>query len=122
VAVEGDITFSANGVLTGGITHAPGSDAITVVNAGVYKVTYTVSAVALSQVALFLDGAEVVGTIYGSGAGTQPNVGQAIITIAGGSVLELRNHSTAGALTLQSSAGGSQAENVNASIVIEKLA
>jgi hypothetical protein len=121
VAVEGDVTFSANGVLTDGITHVAGTDAITLVDAGVYKITSSVSAVAVSQLALFVNGVEVIGTIYGSGAGTQQNVGQAIITIGASDVLTLRNHSTDGALTLQSFAGGSQPDNVNASIIIEKL-
>ena len=87
VAVDGDVTFSTNGVLSAGITHAPGGDAVTLLDAGTYKITYSVTAVALSQVALFVDGAEVPGTTYGSGAGTQQNTGQVIITVAAGAVL-----------------------------------
>ena len=40
-----------------------------------------------NQYALFLNGAPVVGTVYGSGAGTQQDNGQAIIAIAAGDVL-----------------------------------
>ena len=78
------------------------------------------SGVEPSQFALFLNGAPVAGTVYGSGAGTQQNNGQAIIAIAAGDVLTLRNHSSAAAVTLQTLAGGTQT-NVNASIVITKL-
>nr|WP_246869629.1 hypothetical protein [Priestia megaterium] len=47
-----------------------------------------------NQYALFLNGAPVVGTVYGSGAGTQQDNGQAIIAIAAGDVLSLRNHTS----------------------------
>jgi hypothetical protein len=60
-----------------------------------------------------------IGTIYGSGAGTQQNTGQAIFTLAAGDVLTVRNHSSAAAVTLQTLAGGTQS-NANASVV-EKL-
>ena len=73
-----------------------------------------------NQFALFLNGSPVPGTVYGSGAGTQQNNGQAIFTIAAGDVLTLRNHSSAAAVGLASLIGGTQA-NVNASIVIKKL-
>jgi hypothetical protein len=69
---------------------------------------------------LFVNGAPVAGTVYGSGAGTQQNNGQAIITMAAGDVLTLRNHSSTAAVTLQTLAGGTQI-NVNASIKIIKL-
>jgi hypothetical protein len=73
-----------------------------------------------NQFSLFLNGAPVAGTVYGSGAGTQQNTGQAIIAIASGDVLTLRNHSSTAAVTLQTLAGGTQT-NVNASIIIKKL-
>ena len=87
---------------------------------GDYEVTFSVSGTEPNQFALFLNGALVAGTVYGSGAGTQQNNGQAIITIAAGDVLTLRNHSSAAAVTLATTIGGTQA-NVNASIVIKKL-
>ncbi len=92
VAIEADILFSANGVLTPGITHAPGTTDITLTDSGDYKVTYSVSAVEPSQMALFVNGAVVPGTVYGSGAGTQQNIGQVIATFSAGDVLTVRNH------------------------------
>jgi hypothetical protein len=101
VPIEADVIFDTNGILTPGITHAPGTTQITVTNAGNYEVTFSVSGVEPGQFALFLNGALVPGTIYGSGAGTQQNSGQAIIAMASGDVLTLRNHSSAAAVTLQ---------------------
>jgi hypothetical protein len=120
VPIEADVIFDANGVMTPGITHAPGTTQILVTTPGDYKISYSVSGVEPGQFALFLNGAPITDTVYGSGAGTQQENGQAIETVAAGDVLTLRNHSSAAAVTLQTLAGGTQT-NVNASVVIEKL-
>jgi hypothetical protein len=122
VLPEFDVIFDSNGVSTAGVTHVPGTSQIVVSAAGDYKVSFSVSAVEPNQFALFLNNATVVpGTVYGTGSSTEQNGGQAIVTLAAGSILTLRNHtSSAGAVSLQTSAGGTQ-PNVNASIVIEKL-
>ena len=120
VAVEADVVFASNGVLSAGITHGLGDSAITILNAGDYKVAFIVSGVEPNQFALFVNGAPVAAAIYGSGAGTQQTSGQAIITLAAGDALTLRNHSSAAAVTLQTLAGGIQA-NANVSLLIEKL-
>jgi hypothetical protein len=114
------VIFDSNGVLTGGITHPAGTAGITLTNPGVYKVTYSVSATAVSQMALFENNGLVAGSTYGSGAGTQQNTGQAIITAAAGDVVTLRNHTTTAAVALATPIGGT-APTVNASILIEKL-
>ncbi|OIJ17663.1 hypothetical protein BKP37_02195 [Anaerobacillus alkalilacustris] len=120
VPVESDVTFDTNGITTAGITHTPGIAEISIAEAGHYNISFSVSGVETNQFALFLNGVEVSGTVYGSGAGTQQNNGQAIIAIAAGDILTLRNHSSAAAVTLQTLAGGTQT-NVNTSILIEKL-
>jgi hypothetical protein len=79
-----------------------------------------VSGVEPSQFGLFVNGSPVAGTIYGSGAGTQQDSGQAILTLGAGDAIRLVNHSSAAAVTLQTLAGGTQT-NVNASVVIKKL-
>jgi hypothetical protein len=88
--------------------------------AGDYKLTYSTSGTEPSQFGLFLNGVEVAGSIYASGAGTQQNVGQVIVTVAAGSVLRVRNRSSAAAVGLATPIGGTQA-SVNASVTIEKL-
>ncbi len=71
MAIEADVPFDSNGVLTAGITHAPGTPNIAVIAAGDYEVSFSVSGVEPGQFALFVNGAEADGSTYGSGAGTQ---------------------------------------------------
>lgn len=120
VEVESDVIFDSNGLLTSGFTHTTSTAPVTVVSAGVYKVTFSVSGTQASQFALFLGGTLVPGTIYGSGAGTQQNNGQAIFSIAAGGQLTLRNHTSGAAVGLPTIGGGTLA-NTNASVLIEKL-
>jgi hypothetical protein len=120
IAIEADISFNSNGVIVGNITHTPGTSAITLGTAGNYKIAFSVSGTEPNQFAVFQNGVPVAGSIYGSGAGTQQNSGQVIVTASAGDVLTIRNHSSAAAVTIQTLTGGTQA-NANASILIEKL-
>ena len=120
IPIEAVVPFDTNGVLTAGITHAPGSPSILFSTPGLYEVTFCVSGTEPNQFALFLNGTVVAGTIYGSGALAQQNIGQAIFTVSAGDTLTLRNHSSTSAVTLATVIGGIQA-NVNASVIIKKL-
>jgi hypothetical protein len=120
VAIEADIPFDSNGPMTAGVVHAPGSSQITLVNAGTYKVSFSVSGTEPNQMAVFVNGDVVAGSTYGSGAGTQQNNGQATVVVADGDVLTIRNHSSSAAVGLASVIGGTQA-NVNASVSIERV-
>jgi len=120
VAIEAPVIFDSNGLMTAGFSHAPGTAGIQVIAAGDYKLTFSVSGVEPGQFALFVNGAVAAGTVYGSGAGTQQDTGQAILRLGAGDVLTVKNHSSAAAVTLQTLAGGTQ-QNSNASVVIEKL-
>ncbi len=120
VAINADVLFDTNGILTSGITHTPGTSQITIANAGNYKVSFSVSGAEFNQFALMVNGVPAAETVYGSGDAEQQNNGQAIIALAAGDVLTLQNHSSNLAITLQTLAGGTQT-NVNASIIIEKL-
>ena len=91
-----------------------------VVTPGAYLVTFTVSGVEPNQMTLFVNGAPASGATFGSGAGTQPSSGQALLTLAAGDVITLRNHSSAAAVTLQTLAGGTQ-QTTNASLIVAKL-
>jgi hypothetical protein len=121
VPLEADVTFDSNGVLTPDITHAPGGAGITLTTAGTYEVTFSVSGTEPSQMALFVNGTLVPGTVYGSGAGTQQNTGQAILVAPAGAVLTVRNHTSSAAVGLATPIGGTQPSS-NASVVIEKVA
>lgn len=120
VPIEADVMLDTNGILTSGITHVPGTAQITVADAGIYEVHFSVSGIEPNQFAIYINGALAEGTIYGSGADTQQNTGQAIVSLACGDMLTLRNHSSSTMVILQTSAGGVQV-NVNASILIRKL-
>lgn len=52
--------------------------------------------------------------------GVQQTAGEVIVALSASNVLTLRNHSSAAAVTLQTPAGGTQA-NVNASMTIQRL-
>jgi BclA C-terminal domain len=120
VAIDAPVLFDSNGTMTTGFTHATGNAGITVVTAGTYKFTYSLAGTEPNQMALFVDGTVVPGSIYGSGAGTQPSSGFVIAAVPAGAVLTLRNYSSAAAVGLASVIGGTQA-NTNASVAIEKL-
>ena len=119
VPIEADVTFDSS-VTTSSILHTPGGSQIGIDVAGAYEVRFTVSGVEPNQFALFANGAPIPGSVYGSGAGTQQNVGTVIVQLAAGDVLTLRNHSSSAAVTLQTLAGGTQS-NVNASLTIQRL-
>jgi BclA C-terminal domain len=121
VAVEAPVLFDSNGPLFG-VTHAPGSPSIFVVTAGTYAIAFSVSGTEPNQFALFVNGVVDPSSIYGSGAGTQQTTGAQVIMVLGvGDVIELRNHSSAAAVTLASFVGGTQA-NVTAAVTLARLA
>lgn len=120
VAIEAVTLFDSNGPLLG-VTHTPGSSAINITSAGTYSIHFSVSGTEPNQFSVFVNGAPAVSSIYGSGAGTQQNSGQVILTLAAADVITIRNHSSAAAVTLASVIGGTQA-NVNASVLIVRLA
>jgi hypothetical protein len=70
---------------------------------------------------LTINGVSVAGAIFGTDDNSQQNGGQAIISVAAGQVMTIRNQSTTLSILLDNTAGGT-ATNVDASIVIERLA
>ena len=119
VAIEAAVLFDRNGSMLG-LTHTVGTSFITVNNSGVYSILFSTSATEPSQFAVFVNSVAVPSSVYGSGAGTQQNNGQLIISLATADIISLVNHSSAAAVGLPSLMGGTQA-NVNASVLIEKL-
>ncbi|MCW2853107.1 MAG: hypothetical protein JWM84_2771 [Nocardioides sp.] len=119
VAIEADVIFE-NSLAAQGVTHVPGTGAITVLTSGRYAVRFVVSANEPNQFALTRNGMVVPGSTYGSGAGTQQNSGEVLVDLEAGDVLTLRNHTSVVAVTLPTLAGGVQ-PNVNASLIIEKV-
>lgn len=93
---------------------------ITILQAGRYRVDYSVTVAEARQIALYLNGAVVLSTIYGQATGTAVTTAFAIIDVAAGDVLTLVNHLSAAALTLVTPSGGTE-NNVTNSIIITKL-
>ena len=114
------VRFDTNGPSTAGFIHFPGLADVVLTAAGVYKASFIVTAIEPNQMAVFLNGSPVPGSVYGSGAGTQQNTGEVIFSASAGDVITLVNHGSHTAVTLQPLAGGTQ-PNVNASITLEQL-
>jgi hypothetical protein len=106
----------------------PGTSQVTIDDVGTYRVQFVISGIEANQFALFHNGTAIPGSVYGSGSGTGETgdviiplaAGDVIIPLAAGDVITVRNHTSAGAVTLQTLAGGTQT-NVNASLMIERL-
>jgi Collagen triple helix repeat (20 copies) len=120
VAVGADIAFTLDGPTTTGITHAPGTSSIVFASAGTFRVASSVSGTTHNQFGLAINGAIVNGTTYGSDDASQQTTGQALIVVLAGDVLTIRNRS-ATSIVLDNAAGGALS-NVDASLLIERLA
>jgi hypothetical protein len=103
-----------------GISFTPGTSQVTIDDAGTYRVQFVISGIEANQFALFHNGTAIPGSAYRSGSATGETVGDVIVPLAAGDVLTVRNHTSAGAVTLQTLAGGTQT-NVNASLMLERL-
>ena len=119
VALASEVLFDSNGALKG-VEHLLNSGTIKIVEAGTYLISFSISGTEANQFAIFVNGVVASGSIYGTGAGTQPNNGQVILVLNSNSLLTLVNYTSAAAVGLQALAGGSKA-NVNASVVIQRL-
>jgi hypothetical protein len=110
-----DVPFSNNGPLAG-ISHTPSLTTITVTAAGKYKISYNISITAGvgAQMAIAVNGMVDASTPITALVATGQISNTAILTLAAGDVITLRNNSaTPLVMTL--------APGVGASLVIEKL-
>ncbi|MFJ7637817.1 hypothetical protein [Peribacillus sp. NPDC097225] len=105
MAAGTDVTFDTTGITTPGITHTAPSTDITVTTPGTYEVTFSVSTLEPNQFGLLVNDTLVPGSVYGSGSGSQEITGQALVTLADGDVLTLRNV-TNSSITLPTGTGG----------------
>lgn len=118
VAVDANVLFSNVSVNTANITYLPTGD-ITLVNAGVFQITYYVQANQVSNLALFLNNVILPDTIYASTA-TSVNTSVSIVTsLLVNGVLNLRNVSASPLAIATIPVGASFA--VNASMTVNQL-
>jgi hypothetical protein len=110
-----DVPFSNNGPLTG-VAHTPGTTTITVSSAGIYEINYGISITAGigSQIAIAVNGTPNSSTPISALVATGSLFGVAILTLAAGDVITLRNNSAIG-LTLTLAPG------VGSQLTIKKL-
>jgi hypothetical protein len=104
-----DLVLSNNGPLSG-ITHTAGTTPITVPNAGTYKVEYSVSITAGigAQMAIAVNGTVDASTAVDFLVATGNISGTAMLTLAAGDVITLRNNSAVPFTTTLSPGVGAQ--------------
>lgn len=132
VIVGGSVAFDSRTAVAG-FTHTDGTAAITVTSSGVYRIdTFVSTSQGSSRTAVFVNGAAVGGSSYGSGTQTdvngigilaaaagQQNNGRVVIGLFAGDVVTLRNSST-NPITLQVGSGGTP-PLVNASMTVQQI-
>jgi hypothetical protein len=116
----------------GDINFTPTNGEFQVLTAGVYKITFSITATQANQFDIRVNNQTTgIGDLVFGAAGGQPNVGTAIVTLAAGDVVTLQNWSSTGEDTahdglavgdvvLPTKTGGT-ANSFNASFVIEQL-
>jgi hypothetical protein len=122
VAADTAVDFPQDGPKTTSITRADSSASTFVLSAiGTYRVSFVVSVTEPGQLALRLNGTELVYTVVGRATGTSQIVGESLVeTTVANSTLEVVNPSgNTPALTITPLAGGTHP--VSASLVIQQL-
>jgi len=119
VPVDGSIAFSKNGALLG-ISHETDTAPIIIESAGLYAVWYTVTGAEVNQFTLFKNDDPIPGSTYGTCGVNSGYTGMVIINAGAGDQITLRNHTSAGPVTLDNAAGGTET-GVSASVMILKI-
>lgn len=104
------------------ITIVPGSGNITIGAGatGLYKISWMVAGAEPNAFAVFKGNTKQLGSVYGSGAGTQQNSGFTLISLTAGDIISLRTDNAPAAITLQL-AGTTDVDQIVASIIFEKF-
>ena len=115
-----DVDFPNAGPAAGGVTAANDST-FTVTNAGTYLVAFQVGVTQAGQLVLAINGTEAPATVVGRNGGSDQIVGMSLQTLASGDTISVRNPAAnAAALTITSTAGGTNA--VSAHLLIIQIA
>lgn len=81
---------------------------------GVYKINWEITPAEAGALALFINGVQAAGSLYGTGAGTQNIPGFSLLSLVDGDVVSLRTVNSPAALTLQLSGTTDATEVINA--------
>lgn len=120
-AVPGNaVMFDTLGAAFGGLAMDDDDTGVQVLTDGVYRITFSVSAVGANQFDLRVNGVQPTPPlVFGAVAGSV-NTGTVVLSLVGGSVVSLQNYSSAGDVILGEDIGGSEA-SINAWIMVEQL-
>ncbi len=119
VAVGTAVQFPTNGVALGGPVRS-GPSTFVVASTGAYRVSFIVSVTEPGQLVLRVNGVEVPTTVVGRATGTTQIVGDSLVLLLAGDIVEVVNPAAnAAALTITPLAGGTQA--VSAHLIFERL-
>ena len=94
---------------------------MTVTTAGVYEFHFSVTASAVNQFAIAVNGTPSASSIYGVGAILAQNDGRTILQVPAGATISLVNFTSVAPVVLPINTGGLQS-NVNASLLIRRIA
>lgn len=124
VAQNASITYSANGILSGGISHSAGTANITIGTAGTYVILFyelvNQSETSRCIYQVYINAVAQPSALYSNEAAEDSEVvnpGRCMLTLGAGDIITIRNVST-GTSVLDTSPAGT----VNASVLIFRLA
>lgn len=104
-------------IVTPGLVLGGGGTTITVVSAGIYKISYIVQGVTSSVLGLRINGVDDPTTVFAQTSVNAQDVGEVVITLPAGAVLQLINRNTANLSVLNSMGGDQQGTAYSLSII-----
>ncbi len=117
VPANTDIAFTNNGVISGNITHVPGTAAIKLGNAGDYEITVYFTGNTANQLTVAKNGAPIPGGIFGTSSAADIAAGSVIVTADAGDIITVRNFDASRPIYLTV---GSGIGSTNASVIVRR--
>jgi hypothetical protein len=120
IAINAAVLFPQNGPTSGATIARTSSSTFQLANVGTYEILFQVSVTEAGQLGLRLNGSVIANSVVGRAAGTTQITEMCLVTtVVPNSILEVINSSSAAALTITPSAGGTM--SVSAHLVIKRL-
>jgi hypothetical protein len=121
VGAETAVVFDTLGPANG-FVHSINSNDLVALDGGTYLIRFSITAAEPNQFTVFVNGAPIDASTFGSASADQQNNGLVVVDLQAGDSLALVNHSSAGSVTLSTAiAAGGTATNVNASLFAQQL-
>lgn len=114
----GDVKFTNNGVIVGGISHTAGAADIKIASKGIYEITVYFTGNTANQLAIVKNGAAVAGGIIGTSSAADISSGSVIVNVNANDIIKVINYDSCRSVYLtEAGAPGS----VNAAVIIKRL-